>query len=368
MAVKQAQQLDDLTPVFALPCEVAFYVPGPGGMSRLPRRIQIRSREERYHFELPAKPLIVEFDPEEWLLKKVKFDKPLSMLLSQLRGSRDASSRRRGAEGLAQFKNDPGVVEALERAAGNEGDHYSVRSEAAKTLGKVGDKQALEALLRLSKVKHRRVRRAVVVALGEFKDAAVAEPLLAALRGDESPYVQCVAALSYAKSGQKDAFAVLTSAFGAPSPEDAISEACLEALGYLKEPRSRGFLREHLPYGQPTRARVGALKAYTRLGWLDEEDVALLKALLLEDKEYTVRGAVLETVSDLLDKRLLEAVKEASEKDVDPRLRRRAMEVALRLEDASSVGKALGDVRDDLERVKSETREFRERFSSMKLG
>ena len=99
VAVKQAQHLDELTPLFSLPCELVFYVTGAEGMGRLARRIQIRSQEERFHFELPGKPTVVEFDPEEWLLKKVKFDKPLSMLLLQLSESRDASSRRRAAEG-----------------------------------------------------------------------------------------------------------------------------------------------------------------------------------------------------------------------------------------------------------------------------
>jgi len=368
VAVKQTQQLDELTPVFSLPCELVFYVAGSGGMRRLARRIHLSSKEERYHFELPGKPSVVEFDPEEWLLKKVKFDKPLSMLLLQLRESRDASSRRRAAEGLSSFKGDAKVVGALEEAVRDDAVHYSVRSEAAKSLGKIGSKDALEALVRLSTVKHRRVRRAVIVALGEFKDKSASVPLLAALRGDESPYVQCVAALSYGKAGLQDAYEVLTSAFGTPSPESALSEACLDALGYVKEPRTREFLRKHLPYGQPTRARVGALKAFSRLGWLEEEDVALLKDLLLEDKEYTVRAQVLETISELLDRRLLASVREAAERDVDPRAKRRAMEVALRLSDSSSVEKALSEVKDVMERVKTENREFRERFSSMKLA
>ncbi len=368
VAVKQTQQADELTPIFSLPCELVFYVTGPAGTRRLAKRISLRSQEERYHFELPEKPSVVEFDPEEWLLKKVKFEKPLSMLMIQLRESRDASSRTRAAEGLSSFKNDSTVIEALEKAARNEGDHYSVRSEAAKSLGKIGSKQALEALIGLSSVKHRRVRRAVIAALGEFKDKSVSAPLLAALRGDESPYVQCQAALSYAKAGMEDAYAVLTAAVGTPSPEDAISEACLEALGYVKEERTREFLRKHIPYGHPTRARVGVLKAYLRLGWLEEVDVALLKDLLLEDKEYAVRAQILETVSELLDRRLLPAVREAAEKDVDPRMKRRAMEVALHLSDASSVEKAFSEVKDDLERVKTENREFRERFSSMKLA
>jgi len=368
VAVKQAQHTDELTPVFSLPCELAFYVAGSGGMGRVAKRIQLRLQEEKFHFELPGKPSVVEFDPEEWLLKKVKFDKPVSMLLLQMSESRDSSSRKRAAEGLSSFKNDATVVEALEKAARSEAAHHSVRSEAARSLGKIGSKDSLSALIRLSTVKHRRVRRSVVAALGEFKDESVSAPLLAAIRGDESPYVQCMAALSYGKAGLRDAFEVLTSSVGTPSPESGMSEACLEALGHVKEPRTREFVRKYLPYGQPLRARVGALKAFSKLGWLEEVDVSLLKDILLEDKEYTVRTQALETISELLDRRLLSAVREAAEKDIDPRARRRAMEVALRLSDSSSVEKALSEVKDDLERVRTENREFRERFSSMKLA
>jgi aminopeptidase N len=372
VAVKQAQQTDELTPIFSLPCEIVFYVPaGAGGAKdggRLIKRVHLGSKEERFHFELPWKPGIVEFDPEERLLKKVRFEKPVSMLLSQLDVSLDASSRRRAAEGLSSFSGAPEVVQALERAVRREDQHFSVRSEAARSLGKIGTKDALEALIGLSGLSNRRVRRAVVAALGEFKDERVAKPLLAALREDESPYVRCQAAVSYGKARLQDAFAVITSAMGMPAPENAIDEACLEALGYVKDARTREFLRRHLPYGTPTRVRVGALKGLSRLGWLEEVDVATLKEILLEDKEYTIRAQVLEVVSELLDRRLLAAVREASEKDPDPRARRRAMEVAIRLADSSSVERALSEVKDDVERVKMESKEFRERFSSMKLA
>ena len=372
VSVKQTQQTDEMTPVFSLPCEIAFYVPGAAGAAknggRQVKRVRLGSKEERFHFELPWKPSIVEFDPEERLLKKVKFEKPVSMLISQLEVSIDASSRRRAAEGLSAFTGAPEVVQALGRAVRRDDQHFSVRSEAAKSLGKIGTKDALEALIGVAGLSNRRVRRAVVAALGEFKDEQVAKPLLAALRGDESPYVQCQAAVSYGKARLPDAFDVITSAVGTPSPESAVTEACLEALGYVNDARTREFLRKHLPYGRPTRVRVGALKGLSRLGWLEEVDVATLKDLLLEDKEYTIRTQVLEVASELLDRRLLAAVKEASEKDVDPRARRRAMEVALRLEDATSVERALSDVKDDLEKVRAESRELRERLSSMKLS
>jgi hypothetical protein len=116
------------------------------------------------------------------------------------------------------------------------------------------------------------------------------------------------------------------------------------------------------------RARVGALKGILRLGWLDEEDVATIRDILKEDREYTVRSQALEVVADLLDRRLLEAVRRSAEKDVDPRVRRRAMEVAIALSEASSTEKALSEVREGLEQARAESRELRERFSSMKLS
>lgn len=371
VSVKQTQQTDELTPLFSLPCDIAFYIPGAPGAAKTGgrhlKRVALSSKEEKFHFELPWKPSVVEFDPEERLLKKVKFEKPVAMLLTQLEASTDGSSRRRAAEALSAFPANLDVVQALERAARREDQHFSVCTEAARALGKIGTKDALEALLGLVSVKNRRVRRAVVAALGEFKDPAVAKPLLAALRGDESPYVQCQAAISYGKAKLPDAFEVITSAVGTPSPEEAVTEACLEALGYVKEPRTRPFLRGHVPYGKPVRARVGALKGISRLGWLEEEDVALLGDLLKEDKEYTVRSQVLEVVSDLVDRRLLAAVRQAAEKDVDPRVRRRAMEVAIGLSEAASTEKALSDVREGLEAARAESRELRERFSSKKL-
>jgi hypothetical protein len=44
------------------------------------------------------------------------------------------------------------------------------------------------------------------------------------------------------------------------------------------------------------------------------------------------------------------------------------MEVALLLSEAASVENIVSDVRDDLEKVKKENRELKERFSSMELS
>ena len=362
LRIKQVQQTDELTPVFILPCDVALYT----STGRHVRRLNIRGSDETYFFESDEMPSIVEFDPEERLLKRVKFPKSSSLLANQLAKSADASSRRKAAEALSEFKTEDSVS-ALKAALKRE-QHWPVRAEAARSLGKIGTKESLEALLAARAERHRRVRRAVIAALGEFKDERVLPPLLSALRGDESPYVQCEAALSYAKAGAPDAVQVLTSCLDIPSPEHAITEACLEASGYVKSPATRQLLERYLPYGMPTRARIGALKGFTRLGWLEEREVALLKEVLLKDKEFGVRLQVLETVNDLLDRRFVETVRRASEEDVDARVRRRAMEVGIRLSEAASTRSALAEIKDDVQKARAENRQLVERMSGMKLA
>jgi aminopeptidase N len=365
VSLKQVQPTGDgtLTPVFSLPCDLVFYTAGRG---RVKKRVWISRAEESYHFELDSEPSIVEFDPEEWLLKKVRFKKNHSLLASQLASSQDASSRRRAAEDLASFKT-PETVALLKQAAAKE-QHWTVRSEALRSIGKVGGGDALEVLLEMVNVKHRRVRRAAVAALGEFKgEERVRQTLKKVLFNDESPYVQCEAALSLGKIGGADAIQTLTEAMKIPSPEHGVTEASIEALGYLKNKEARELIRANLPYGLPTRVRVGSLKGYTRLGSLEDEDVRLLKEIALKDGDFIVRNQLLETVAEIGDKRFVETLERVAEQDTDHRNRRRAVELLQDFAHAEDVAGTVSSIRQDVENLRSQNQELAERVSRMEL-
>lgn len=353
VAIRQTQTVDALTPIFQFPCDLVFYTT----KGREARRVWVRSQQERYGLQLASEPSIVELDPEGWLLKKVSFRKSRSMLIEQLRSSEDALSRKEAAEGLASFKEDM-VIDALKEAALKE-QYWSVRAEAARSIGKVGGKHALETLLELRSVRHRKVRRAVVAALGEFKgESAAQSSIKEALFHDESPYVQCEAALSLAKSGAPDALAVLTEATKLPSPEHGLTEASLEAMGTTKNEEARETIRANVPYGKPTRVRVGALKGYAKLGSLRQEDLQVVKEIALEDKDFVVRAQALVTIEELHDTRFADALAKVAEQDPDNRNRRKAMELLVDFP-SSQPGADVAALREDVEKLKAENAEIR---------
>ncbi len=365
VSLKQVQPTGDgtTTPVFSLPCDLVFYTAGKG---RVKKRVWVSKAEENHHFELDSEPAIVEFDPEEWLLKKVRFKKSHALLANQLASSEDASSRRRAAEDLVTFKTAE-TIALLKRAATKE-QHWTVRSEALRSIGKIGGSEALEVLLEMVSVRQRKVRRAAVAALAEFKhEERVQQVLKKVLFNDESPYVQCEAALSLGKIGAVDAIQSLTQAMNLPSPENEVTEASLEALGYLKNKEARELIRSNLPYGHPTRVRVGCLKGYIRLGSLDDEDVRLLKEIALKDKDFVVRDQLLETVAEIGDRRFAETLKRVAEQDSDNRNRRRAVELLQDFARADEVGGTASSLRQDVEKLRSQNQELAERVSRMEL-
>ncbi len=287
VTIRQAQATGEgtMTPIFSLPCSLVFYTKGV----RVEKRVWVKNSEETYHFQLDSEPSIVEFDPEEWLLKKLKFKKNRSLLANQLSGSEDATSRRRAAEDLVMFKT-PETIQLLKQAASRE-QHWTVRAEALRTTGKIGGAEALSVLLEMVGVRNRRVRRAAVAALAEFKgDANVQEVLKKVLFNDESPYVQCEAALSLGKTGGAEAIPTLILSMRLPSPEYGVTEASVEALGYVKTKEARELIRQNTPYGLPTRVRMGALKGYIRLGSLEDEDLRILKDIALDGQGLRRQG------------------------------------------------------------------------------
>ncbi len=351
LEVRQTQKLEDGTPVFKLPCDVVFYVGG----RRVKRRVAIDSADQTLSFALDARPSVVEFDPEHWILKKLKFDKTLDLLLHQLRESADASSRADAARDIGKLKSGR-AVEGLKEAAAKE-QHWHVRACAMGALGEIGTAEALAALKDIGLPKDRKARRGLAAALGHFKEEAARKALIELLEGDESPYVRCEAALSLAKSWPEGAFSRLREAMKVHSPNETLAEACLEAMGKLKDPEVKAVVKESLAYGRPTRARIGALKAIKERGEVLDDELAVLREALKSDKEVRVRLFIANEIArNLGDRRFLDALKESSESDKDPRVARASLEAFYQLSASAESSAALSKLRSEVEELKEENR------------
>jgi len=360
LTVKQRQLTDEQTPIFRLPCDIVFYT----RKGRTKRRVLLSSAEEKLTFELGSKPRIVEFDPEEWILKKVKFGKSFELLANQLRESIDASSRARAAADLGSTKNNA-VLAPLKEAALTD-PSWIVRARALEALGEVGTEEALTSILSLGIPENRRVRRALARALANFKDRGGYKLLAELLLADESPYVQCEAAISLAKAQADGALQLLKKAMKINSPNFTLTEACLDAAGYIKEEEVRTLIMENLRYGAPSRARTGAMKGIINRGFAYEDEVATLKEILLRDKEFRVRYYVADQVAPrLAERRMLEELKRASVSDRDTRVRKRALEVYYELLRTAETISSIAKLGEEVEGLKKENRELRERLSRL---
>jgi aminopeptidase N len=357
--VKQVQSHDDGTPVFVLPADVVFYVDG--------KRSKVRSildaTEQTLTFFLGEKPEIVEFDPEHWLLKKVRFEKDLGLLINQLDKSQDACSRAEAAKELGRMKESK-AVPSLKAAALKE-QFWEVRAAALVALGEIGTPEALEAIASVGLPKDRRARRGVAKALGFFKEEKARDSLVAILKSDESPYVRCEAALSLGKSWPEGAFPFLKDCMKNRSPGGTLAEACLEAMGSVKDEEVTSVIRERISYGNPTRVRIGAVKAIKGRGRILEEEVPVLKEILLRDKDFRVRlYLVNELIRHLGDVRFADTLKIVSGTDKDPRVRRKALDTYYELRTSADVSAAVAQLQAEVEELKEENRRLARKAGS----
>src|SRR5579885_2979697 len=155
--IKQTQQVDDLTPCFVTPVDLAFTVPTSDEAAKdenttETRTVSIRviagedgQVEQTFYVPLEREPVMIRFDPDGWLLKTLKFERSNKMLRYQLAHDPDVLGRLEAAEALGK-QGDEESVKALAQSLLNDA-FWGVRIAAAEALAEVGSAQAQEILL-----------------------------------------------------------------------------------------------------------------------------------------------------------------------------------------------------------------------------
>ncbi|HHP7231213.1 MAG TPA: M1 family aminopeptidase, partial [Xenococcaceae cyanobacterium] len=155
--------------------------------------LRIHQQQQAFYFPLEKKPDFISFDVNNYILKTVKLEYPVTQLKNQLKYDTDAVSRIYAAQALGK-KGGLEVVKALS-ASLTEDNFWGVRVEVAKTLGKIKLNQAEAALIKGLPDEDARVRRAVIEALSNFKTESSYNTIKECLdKGDASYYVEASAA------------------------------------------------------------------------------------------------------------------------------------------------------------------------------
>ncbi len=362
------------THLFHLPVKIEFTLEGGKKVTEV---VELGEARDRLFLALPSKPLMVRFDPDHTIPKTLKFPRPKELLLYQLASDADCMGRIEAAQELGKIV-DPDVIAALKKALLND-PFWGVQAEAASVLEKVRLDSARDALIEGLGVGNPKARRALVKALGSYKDAKASHALRALAERDESYYVEADAVYAWAVSqfapgasnpkSEGDVVEFLSRKLVKDSYRDVIRGAALRALAQVpglgrgEHSRALDLLLEWTRRGMQPEARVAAVAA---LGPVVRTGVPAVRARILE-----ILGALCDEDNFRLRMALVHALEtsEAPEAsgmlarirtlDTDGRVKRHAQMAMDSVAMAGTAPESVATLKEQLEKLQEEHRKLR---------
>ena len=392
MTVKQTQKVDEQTPLFETPVDLAFFVPkrdgekaGASDKPMTPQivRVVVDQAEQTFYIPLARRPFGVRFDYGGWLLKTLTFEQPAEAQRFLLRRDPDVNGRIEAAEALGE-RGDPPSLDALEQALFAE-PFWGVRQAIAGAIAKRKTARALDILLRAVKeIEEPKARRAIVSGLGEFRTpdqgeiaTRAAETLTGLLKkGEPSYYVTAAAATALGKTRTPGAFETLLGYVDTPSWLEIIRGGVFTGMGETGDPRAAEVLASWATdRTKPMDARavaaagLGALGA-TKLvdpGAAHTRAVEALMTAVADPWEVTSVVACRALIS-WGDKRAIPAIERLVAETPDERNARVARASIAALAKGDTVRDETRKLREDLDTLREENRKLRERLDTLEAS
>jgi aminopeptidase N len=365
LSFKQTQEGDDVAKVFRLPLSIDFT---PESGERQAFRVEMNEREQAFYFALAAKPKMVRIDPGCRILKSLDFQRPAEMLREQLANDDDVLGRVDAARGLGK-KGDAAAIRALGKAL-REDPFWGVQAEAAKALGSIRSSQAMEELLASVAIPQPRARRAVMSALGEFRDERAAEALARVIDdGDASYYVEANAAAAIGKTRSPRAFAALERSLAKDSQNEVIRSSAIAGFAELRDARALPIVMEWTRYGRPQPVRGAAAAALGKFAEFVSEsqksDIVDRLIELLSDSWYRVQSSAIESLKQVRDPKAVPHLERAAQRELDGRIVRLARDAVQKIRQGQDKGEELKKLRDEVDKLVDENRALRDRLDRL---
>jgi len=365
LTLKQTQKVEGNTPLFKMPYDVhLLYEKG----KRSVQTVRLEEAAQTFHLPSPEKPKAVQVDPEEWVLKKVKWEKGKEEWLFELANSQDIAPKMLACEELSKHPGDEKVLEGLKNAL-QTGKFWGLRKAAAKALGALRTEEAKEVLYLGLKDKHGKVRRGAAEALGNYKSEEVAGKLSQFLKQEKNDYVVAEAAKAIGKTYASTAHGFLLEALKRDSHNEVVRNQALAGLAELKEARGLDAAWEMSREGKPILARTAALRAMGQL-WEyapKEKQDKVLEYLVdcLRDRSHYIRSAAMEGLAAVKDLRAVEALAQQAEGEVLGMTRRTARVCLKRARDKAGQQAQVADLKKDLDSLKDENKTLKNKVASL---
>jgi aminopeptidase N len=266
LKVKQTQKPPERSPypvaaIFRLPVEIGLTT----ARGERIERVWVDQAEQEFALKVDAKPLIVNFDRGNRLIKQLKFDKPVAELAYQARHDADMTGRIRAVNELRLKQGEAAAAQALGEVLAKDA-FWGVRVEAARALAAFQGETVKLALLTGAKDAKSAVRREAIKALGQLKDKELADFFIGVIGSDQSYYVIGDAARALGATGSPKAYDVLVKTLDAPSDKDVIRAAAMDGLNALNDPRALELALKYAAAPHTENVRAAAIQVAAKFG------------------------------------------------------------------------------------------------------
>jgi aminopeptidase N len=391
LTVKQTQKVDQQTPLFETPVDLAFFVPQRANekpdatfepMEPQVIRVVVDQAEQTFYIPLARRPFAARFNYGGWVLGTLSFKQSAEAQRFLLRRDPDpdVNGRIEAAEALGEF-GDPVSMDALEAALLAE-EFYGVRQAIAKAIASRKTVRALEMLERgVKEVSEPKARRWIVAGFGEFRAPAQAElaaraaaTLTALLEaGEPSYYVTAAAAHALGKTRALGAYETLLKYVETPSWLEIIRGGVFNGLGETGDSRAAELLAQWVTdRAKPMDARGVAAVGLGTLGATKLIDPGAAKTRAVEALivavndpwEWTARFACNALVS-WGDQRAIPALERLRDETPDERMARGVRQTIAALNKGENGRDETRTLRADLDTLREENRALRERLDAL---
>ncbi len=323
--VAQTQKVDSLTPIYKMPVDVYIETPD----QKITKTVWVNDSVNVFKFNVEEKPLMVNFDEGNYLLKELNFKKSADELVFQLKHDKDAAGRIWSADQLADDSSrsqSAPLVDAL-----NNDSFWAVRAECAKLLAQFKTGDVEKALINSLKDKDARVAEAAAKSLGNFKSGEVANALKEEFNGTKNYFVRAAAALSLASADSSNAIPIAEKALKTDSFRQVIRSAGLDALVKLDSAKAFDAAVKLAEYGQPDAIRLKALTILIRDPYKKDEAVNLLEEYT-KDKYWIAQLIAINGLGSLGNKDDIALLKEMEKNQSNFRIKEVAARSIKRIE------------------------------------
>jgi aminopeptidase N len=323
LTVRQEQRVEESNPYpqtrfFQTPVDIEI---GTAAGARVERVMIEPQAEQTFTFTVDSRPLLVNFDYGNTLIKELTFEKSAEDLMYQLSRDEDMTGRLWALRQLkARMENDATPVAEKTRIATalagslTNDTFWGVRREAASALKGGENPAARTALLNALRDRQASVRVRAIRALATNRDSSLADLYRQALN-DQSYAVVSAAALALGQTQSPNAYEALNNLLATESWRDAVRVAGLKGLAALGDARSLDAGLRYAARGNSPAVRAAAVGLLAAVGRADARALPLISDALLQGaltSDFALTNDAAEALLAVGDARGLQSLDEAS--------------------------------------------------------